>query len=288
MTVDVFTQGPYAGNPVTVVLDGQGLDSATMLAFTRWTHLSEATFVLPPSAGARAQGADYQVRIFSPAGEMDFACHPTLGTCHAWLAHGGKPQSAQRIVQECGYGLVAITPSAQGLAFAAPAMQHRPLPPQLPLIYAALGLSAAQVLECALLDVGTPWLCVRLASPQVLLALRPQPAQLQTLATLFEGDVGLGLCALEPPCPHPAPTQRLPQLQVRAFTLDGAEDPVTGSLNACLAQWLTQQGHLTAPYWAQQGRCVGRDGWIGVRQDAQQQLWIEGHSVTCITGQVWL
>lgn len=287
-TVDVFTQVAYAGNPVTVVLDGQGLDSAAMLAFTRWTQLSEATFVLPPSPAARVQGADYQVRIFSPAGEMDFAGHPTLGTCHAWLAHGGQPQTADHIIQECGAGLVRIARMGAALAFAAPPPQRRPLPVQLPIIYEALGIAPAQVLDAALLDVGTPWLCLRLVCPQALCALQPHATRLQALAPLLEGDVGLGLCALLPQSSSHVGVYATTQLEVRAFTLDGAEDPVTGSLNACLAQWLLPQGLLTAPYTASQGRCVGRDGKIGITQDAQQQLWVQGHSVPCVTGQVWL
>lgn len=289
-TVDVFTQVAYAGNPVTVVLDGEGLDSAAMLAFTRWTQLSEATFVLPPSPAARAQGADYQVRIFSPAGEMDFAGHPTLGTCHAWLSHGGQPQTSGCIVQECRAGLVTIAQSHNGLAFAAPAAHPQPEPPAsaLTTIYQALGIEAAQVQGVALLHVGTPWLCIRLASAQVLGRLQPERSSVQALAALFDDDVGLGLCALLPAAQGLEHRPADFALEVRAFTLDGAEDPVTGSLNACLAQWLTQQGLLSAPYQARQGRCVGRDGHIGIAQDARGQLWIQGQSTSCVTGQVLL
>lgn len=219
---------------------------------------------------------------------MDFAGHPTLGTCHAWLAHGGQPQVPSRIVQECGAGLVTIAHTNHGLAFAAPAMQQHPLPHTLPLIYDALGLSAGQVADAALLDVGTPWLCLRLHAAQALMALRPSATRVQSLTALFEADIGLGVCALTPASAPADCAAPVAHLEVRAFTLDGAEDPVTGSLNACLAQWLIPQGLLTPPYQARQGRSMGRDGWIGIHQDAQQQLWVQGHSVRCITGQVLL
>lgn len=280
MTVDVFTQLPLQGNPVSVVLDAQGLDAAQMQAFTRWTQLCEATFVLSPSPAERAQGADYAVRIFSPLGEMDFAGHPTLGTCHAWLAQGGQSQRSDRIVQACRAGLVEIQPTPQGLAFAAPLIHPRPLPVDMARIYAALGLDPATVQQQALLDVGTPWLCLRLDHAETLHALQPDPAQLRALAALFDGDVGLGLCALTP---H-ADTA----LAVRAFTLDGQEDPVTGSLNACLAHWLQDLQLLSMPYIAAQGRGVDRKGHVGLARDAQQRLWVSGHSVVCVDGQVLL
>lgn len=283
MTVDVFTATPYLGNPVTVVLNGEGLSSAQMLAFTRWTQLSEATFVLPPSDTLRAQGADYGVRIFSPAGEMDFAGHPTLGTCHAWLAHGGQPQQTDRIVQACNAGLIPIQRSAHGLAFAAPAMHTRPLPQALPQIYEALQLPHSCVIAAALLDVGAPWLCIHIDSTATLSALRPSASDLQALAALFDDDVGIGLCAL----PAPESAQQV-QLEVRAFTLSGEEDPVTGSLNACLADWLISRRLLHPPYLAQQGRCMGRDGVIHIKKDAQQQLWVGGQTVTCVQGSVLL
>src|SRR4051794_40184147 len=98
--VDVFTDVPYAGNPVAVVLDGDGLSTEAMQRFAHWTNLSETTFVLPSEAG------DYRVRIFTPVAELPFAGHPTLGTCHAWLSNGGVGADEGVIVQECGAGLV--------------------------------------------------------------------------------------------------------------------------------------------------------------------------------------
>lgn len=286
MIVDVFTQTPYMGNPVTVVLDGQGLSSAQMLAFTRWTKLSEATFVLPASDTLRAQGADYCVRIFSPAGEMDFAGHPTLGTCHAWLAHGGQPQHAARIVQAGNAGLIPIQRSAQGLAFAAPAVRTRSLPQDMHRIYEALQLPNHHVIAAEMLDVGTPWLCIHVNSTATLTALRPQASALQALATLFDDDVGIGLCAFPEHSPAGVPPSA--QLDVRAFTLSGEEDPVTGSLNACLADWLSARHLLEPPYLARQGRSVDRDGLVSLERDANQQLWVGGHSVLCVQGMVHL
>ncbi|MDB5731276.1 MAG: phenazine biosynthesis protein PhzF, partial [Variovorax sp.] len=113
--VDVFGAEPYRGNPLAVVLDGSGLDEAAMQRFAGWTNLSETTFLLPPTDPA----ADYRVRIFTPGGELPFAGHPTLGSCHAWLAAGGRPLGTH-IVQECGIGLVKLRRDADRLAFAAP------------------------------------------------------------------------------------------------------------------------------------------------------------------------
>ena len=301
MTVDVFTAVPYQGNPVSVVLDATGLDAAQMQAFARWTNLSETTFVLPPSEAARAQGADYQVRIFTPVGEMPFAGHPTLGTCHAWLAHGGQPQAADRVVQECAKGLITIERTDQGLAFANPATRALPLPAELHKIYDAIGITNEQVVDAAYLDNGPHWLCLLLDSTDTVLSLEPQLAQLKALghkvgvAALYQDSDAAPLIGracreaeafatgLRAPLAAPAA-----QLEVRAFSTTGMEDPVTGSLNGCLAHWLIAQGHLSAPYMANQGACVGRDGWISLHQDAAQQLWVGGQTVTCVQGTVQL
>src|SRR5262245_18972273 len=114
--IDVFTTTPYTGNPVAVVLDGGGLTIEQMQRFANWTNLSETTFVLPPSEPE----ADYRVRIFTPALELPFAVHPTLGTCHAWLEAGGTPKRDGLVVQQCAAGLIPIRRATDGLAFAAP------------------------------------------------------------------------------------------------------------------------------------------------------------------------
>ena len=300
-TVDVFTTTPYKGNPVAVVLDAQGLSDADMQAFARWTNLSETTFVLPPTDAARAQGADYRLRIFTPAAEMPFAGHPTLGTCHAWLAHGGQPQAQDKVVQECAKGLITIRRSTQGLAFANPATRALPLPAELHKIYEAIGVSPDQVLDAAYMDNGPHWLCLLLDSTDTVLSLEPDLARVKALghkvgvvaryvaedATPLIGRAcreaeafATGLRA-ETPAPSAA-------IEVRAFSTTGVEDPVTGSLNGCLAVWLLEQGHVQAPYFANQGACVGRDGWVAVQQDAQGQVWIGGDAVTCVQGHVHL
>lgn len=308
MTVDVFTAIPYRGAPLAVVLDAEGLSDAQMQDFASWTQLSETTFLLPPTPAGRAQGADYRVRIFTPMGELPFAGHPTLGSCHAWLAHGGTPQSEAFIVQECAKGLIAIrrthTSTRSGLAFAAPSLQALPLPASLPHIYTALGLEPAQVLDAALLDNGPQWLCLLLDSTDTVLSLQPDMARLHALgckigvAALYREDdatpligracreaeaFSTGLRAgLDSSLPRQA------QLEVRAFIPPSVEDPVTGSLNACLGQWLTAQGRLQTPYMANQGACLGRDGWISVQHDDEGQLWVGGDVVSCVQGSVLL
>src|SRR6478735_4455847 len=114
--VDVFTDRPLLGNPLAVVHGADALDEARMQAFAQWTHLSETTFLLAPTDPA----ADYRVRIFTPGGELPFAGHPTLGSCHAWLERGGVPRRAGQVVQQCALGLVDIRAEAGRTAFAAP------------------------------------------------------------------------------------------------------------------------------------------------------------------------
>ena len=298
--VDVFTQEPLRGNPVAVVLDAEGLSEASMQAFARWTQLSETTFVLPASADARAQGADYQLRIFTPGGELPFAGHPTLGSCHAWLAHGGQPQSEQRIVQECKKGLVVIENRGDCLAFAAPALtRSRPEPALLAAVLQALELAPNQVLAAEQLDNGPQWLGLLLDSPDSVLALEPDHGRLKALgqkvgvAALYpapENPMLVRRSSREARAFTPASAQPGAQLEVRAFAAATGipEDPVTGSLNASLAQWLTAEGWLQAPYAANQGCCLGRDGWVHVHADDQGQLWIGGNTVGCITGTVLL
>ncbi|MEG2629246.1 MAG: PhzF family phenazine biosynthesis protein [Comamonas sp.] len=302
--VDVFTQVALRGNPVAVVLDGAGLDDAQMQAFARWTQLSETTFVLPPTPLAHAQGADYQLRIFTPGGELAFAGHPTLGSCHAWLAHGGKPQSAQHIVQECKKGLVTIASRDGALAFAAPSLDRSAAAPELlAAVRAALGLAPEQLLAAQQLDNGSQWLGLLLDSPDTVLALDPDHARLKALrqkvgvAAIYpaEDDAGPALVrrsSREARAFAGAAARARPavQLEVRAFAAATGvnEDPVTGSLNAGLAQWLIAEGRLQAPYVANQGSCLGRDGWVHVHADDQRQLWIGGHTVGCIQGAVLL
>ncbi|MEY2618487.1 MAG: hypothetical protein RL522_1489 [Pseudomonadota bacterium] len=273
--VDVFTSMPYRGNPVAVVLDGTGLTPEQMQRFTDWTNLSEATFVLPPEHPE----ADYQLRIFCPGRELPFAGHPTLGSCHAWLRAGGKPKG-ECVVQECGVGLVRIRRDGDRLAFAAPPLRRGgPLEEaELARIAAGLGLARGEIVAHAWCDNGPQWRGVMLRSAQQVLALRADSTQ---LAGLEIGIVG----------PWPAGSECA--FEVRAFFpgLGGlAEDPVTGSLNAAIAQWLIGAGMVPARYIASQGTTLGRAGRVHVDQDPHtpSTIWIGGQSVTCIEGQVRL
>ena len=278
--IDVFTATPYLGNPVAVVLDGTGLSTEVMQAFTDWTHLSEATFVLPPTQA----GADYALRIFCPGRELPFAGHPTLGSCHAWLDAGGMPQGAE-VVQECAVGLVRIRRDGQRLAFAAPPLRRSgPLPEDEVLrIAQGLGLARKDILHHAWCDNGPQWRGVMLASAQQMLALQPNA---QILAGMEVGVVAPLDQASQQGSHGPAEA-----FEVRAFFPGHGgltEDPVTGSLNAALGQWLIGAGLAPSHYVARQGTALGRAGRVHVQQDAQGQVWVGGESVVCIKGQVTL
>jgi PhzF family phenazine biosynthesis protein len=269
--VDVFTITPYLGNPVAVVLDADDLTDQQMQQFARWTNLSETTFVLPPEAA----GADYRVRIFTPATELPFAGHPTLGTCHAWLEVGGRPARDGVIVQECRAGLIEVRPTESGLAFAAPPLlREGPVAEDLARhIAGVLNIDRADIVDLQWADNGPGWIAVLLASADAVLAVRPGAVDL---------DVGIA-------GPYPAGSPEA--FEVRAFFLkDGAaaEDPVTGSLNASLAQWLLASGRATAPYVASQGTVLGRRGRVHVSRDGDGQVWVGGGTVSCVTGVVEL
>ncbi|HEY7031498.1 MAG TPA: PhzF family phenazine biosynthesis protein [Thermomicrobiales bacterium] len=269
--IDVFTTTPYTGNPVAVVLDGDGLTTDQMQRVANWTNLSETTFVLPPTA----PDADYRVRIFTASLELPFAGHPTLGTCHAWLTAGGTPKQTDRIVQECTAGLIPLRRTAGGLAFAAPPLV-RSGPAEEPLVQriaSLLDLDRADILAAEWVDNGPGWVAVLLASADAVLALRPSPSE------LYLGAVG----------PYPPGSPQA--FEVRAFVPNGGsivEDPVTGSLNASLAQWLLRTGRATAPYVAGQGTALGRSGRVHITQDPDGTVWVGGGTVTCISGQVEL
>ena len=306
--VDVFTDTPYYGNPLAVVLDGAGLSDEQMQRFARWTNLSETTFVLPPSDAGRQGGADYRVRIFTPGGELPFAGHPTLGTCHAWLQAGGTPRASGHIVQECGVGLVHIRREGSRLAFAAPPLRRSaPGPAQLAQVAQALGLKSQQIIAAQLLDNGPVWLGLLLESVQTVLTLEPDHLALKHLG------LKVGAVAVEAAAPAPALIARSnrearafgpasavsvpdpadedePTVEVRAFAapIGVTEDPVTGSLNASLAQWLMAEGYAPTRYTASQGTCLDRAGRVHLVRDASGQVWVGGDTVTCITGMVSL
>lgn len=274
--VDVFTAAPYRGNPVAVVLDGNGLSDEQMQRFARWTNLSETTFLLPPQSAK----ADYRVRIFTPGGELPFAGHPTIGSCHAWLEAGGTPRDAAFIVQECQVGLVPLRRDAGRLAFEAPPLRRsEPDAALLAQLLPVLGLQPQQVLAAQTLDNGPVWLGLLVDHPDTVLRLAPDHAQLERLGHK------IGVAAVYPDAPADSP-----QLEVRAFAapIGIAEDPVTGSLNASLAQWLVADGRMPARYLAAQGARLDRAGRVHLERDEQGQVWVGGDAVTCISGSVML
>jgi PhzF family phenazine biosynthesis protein len=269
--VDVFTATALLGNPLAVVHDGSGLPTERMAAFARWTNLSETTFLLPPTHAE----ADYRVRIFTPGGELPFAGHPTLGSCHVWLEAGGTPRRADTVVQECGIGLVALR-RGERLAFAAPPTTVERVDAELlHRVYAALGLDPARVRDAAWLSNGFPQLTLLLDSAATVLALEPDHAALKAHGKV--GVVG----------PHPAGGEADLEVRFFAAAIGIDEDPVTGSLNANIARWLIDSGRAPAGYVAAQGTAMGRAGRVHVRRDADG-TWIGGDVASCVGGTVLL
>ena len=268
--LDVFTDQPFKGNPLAVVIDSEGLADEAMQQFANWTNFSETTFLLPPTD----PGADYAVRIFTPSFELPFAGHPTLGSCHAWLAAGGRPRSDDGVVvQECGVGLVPVRQAGDGrLAFAAPPLvRSGPLDDDLrDDVASVLGLATDDIVDSAWIDNGPGWIGVLLASADAVLAVSPGST-----------DHKIGLIGPHPPGSDAA-------YEVRGFFPNAGvtvEDPVTGSLNASAAQWLVGSGRFTPPYVATQGTAIGRAGQVHVSADADQ-IWVAGDVVTRVAGTV--
>jgi PhzF family phenazine biosynthesis protein len=270
--LDVFTATPLRGNPLAVVHDADGLSDEQMADFARWTNLSETTFLLAPTRPE----ADYRVRIFTPGGELPFAGHPTLGSCHAWLAAGGKPHQEGVVVQECGVGLVRVRRDGSRLAFAAPpllrsgrvegAIRDQAL--------TALRLAESDIRDVVWVDNGTGWLAAVLPDALSVLALRPD---LVAMGDLKIGAVG----------PYPAGSELA--FEVRAFApgIGVPEDPVTGSLNAGLAVWMMAAGLAPERYVASQGAALRRAGRVHVVREGQD-TWIGGEVVAVVSGGVTL
>ena len=285
--VDVFTGAACLGNPLAVVLDAEDLSTETMQRFTHWTNLSEATFLLPPTPAGAAQGADYRVRIFCPGRELPFAGHPTLGSAHAWLAAGGVPQRADRIVQECGAGLVSIRQDGNRLAFAAPPLRRSgPLDEaDVARIAQGLGIDRREILAHAWCDNGPGWRAVLLGDAQRVLDLTPDPQLLGPLDLGLVAPVSGAQNAL-----HSCASGHFDYV-IRAFFPGNqglAEDPVTGSLNAAVAQWLMGAGLAPERYVAAQGQRLGRQGRVHLERDRDGTVWVGGESVTVIAGAVTL
>lgn len=270
--IDVFTADFLAGNPVAVVHDADGVSDEQMATFANWTNLSETTFLLPPTD----PGADYRLRIFTPSRELPFAGHPTLGSARAWLEAGGTARSDLELVQECGVGLVRIRRSGDRLAFAAPPLVRGGPVDQADVadVARALRLSPEDVVDAQWCQNGPQWVALLLRDADAVLHVVPDyPA--------FGRFPDIGVAG-----PHAASSDV--DLEVRAFTSEGAtEDPVTGSLNAALAQWLVPAGIMPPSYVAAQGTAVGRRGRVHVEHDGTD-AWIGGDTVVGITGTVAL
>lgn len=270
--VDVFSDRPYFGNPLAVVVDADGLDTGTMQHYAHWTNLSETTFLLPPTDPR----ADYRVRIFTASEEFPFAGHPTLGSAHAWLEAGGVPKNDGVLVQECGAGLVKVKHDAGRLAFAAPPMtRFGPVDDAVrKQLAAALRLPEDAVIDASWLVNGPQWIGVLLESAEQVLALEPD--------LLAMGDLKVGVIG-----PHAEGSGV--DFEVRTFIPGDAmvEDPVTGSFNAGAAQWLIGSGRAPEEYVAAQGTALGRAGRIHVTSD-ETGIWVGGAAVTCIEGSVLL
>lgn len=269
--VDVFHDGPFTGNPLAVVHGGGDLDTATMQAITRWFNLSETVFLLPPSI----PGADYHARIFTLDRELPFAGHPTLGACHAWLAAAGVPAATDRIVQQCGAGLITIRRDADRLAFAAPPLlRGGPVDAETRVGLAkALRIDPSAIVEAAWADNGPGWIAVLLESAEAVLAVEP--------VRHSDTRIEIGLIG-----PHPAGGPVDWEIRTIFNGAFGAviEDPVTGSFNASAAQWLYESGRVTGSYVAAQGTRLDRRGRIFVEYDAGGQAWIGGRSMTIAEG----
>ena len=269
--VDVFHDQPFSGNPLAVVSNAEGLSTEEMQRITRWLNLSETTFLLHPTTPK----ADYRVRIFTLEREMPFAGHPTLGSCHAWLALDNKPHNDIEIIQECGAGLVPIRRSETKFAFAAPPLIRGGEVEETKVQEIAdfLHIDRSKIIDSQWADNGPGWIVVLLKSAEDVLALNPRRD--------YPNRIDVGVVG---PYPPDSPVD----FELRAFFSDHhggiVEDPVTGSLNASVAEWLLSIGRATAPYIASQGTRLSRNGRIFIEQDEAGRVWVGGKTTTLFTG----
>jgi PhzF family phenazine biosynthesis protein len=281
--VDVFTAVPYAGNPVAVILDAAGLDTAAMQRIAAWTNLSETTFV------TAADVADYHVRIFTPRQELPFAGHPSLGTAHAVIEAGLATPRDGTLTMACGAGVLPLRIDDGGpvrrVAVRAPRARIAEADFTMTVGLAkALGVTVNQEPAPQAVNVGPTWIVVDLEDEAVVRRLAPDLTRVADLTRDY-GAVGVAVCGRsgEPGV----------DLVVRCFVpADGIpEDPVTGSGNAAVAAWLRAVGRLgpgRATYRVSQGREVGRDGYLDMTVEADDAVWVGGAVVTCMAGTVRL
>jgi PhzF family phenazine biosynthesis protein len=269
--VDVFADGSFAGNPLAVIADGNDLDTAEMERIANWLNLSETSFLLPPTDPR----ADYRVRIFTVDRELPFAGHPTLGSCHAWLEAGGAPKQDGIVVQECGAGLIAIRRDGDRLAFAAPPLTRsgRLNDAEMAEVLGVLRLTPDQVVDAAWVSNGPGWVAVLLDSAEKVLAVDP--------LRIHDRVIDVGVVG-----PH-APGGDA-DFEIRGFFSAGqgmlVEDPVTGSLNASIAQWLFESGRAEGSYVAAQGTAIGRRGRVFLSRDDAGQVWVAGAACSLFSG----
>lgn len=278
--VDVFTAVPYFGNPVAVVIGADGIETEQMQQFAEWTNLSETTFLLEPTDPS----ADYRVRIFTPGAELPFAGHPTIGTCHAWLEAGGTPKSEGTIIQECALGLIELRRTNGRISFAAPdPTRSGPVATEdIARACAVLQIDPNEIVDAQWCDNGPGWMGILLKDGQTV----------RDIVCDFPAGKAEGIGVVGP---HTLGIAGLggdggTELEIRAFFSSNGtptEDPVTGSLNASVAQWLLKAGHISSPYVASQGTAIGRAGRIYITE-ANDKVWVGGDAVTCIEGSVAL
>jgi PhzF family phenazine biosynthesis protein len=269
MQVDVFSATPFLGNPVAVVLDGADVTNQEMQRLARWTNLSETTFVLPPTTPE----ADYQLRIFTPGGELPFAGHPTLGSARAWLDNGGTPQHPGHIVQECAAGLISVRQDEGILSFAAPPLvRHGALDEDyVGQIAAAFGINRDRILAHQWVDNGPGWAVVQLPAAEDVLALEPD---LSLIPAAMVGAIGA----------HPDGSEHAFEMRTFAPRVGVPEDPVCGSMNASVGQWLTATGAAPSAYRVSQGARMGRAGTVEITADADGTVWVGGAATSHIRG----
>ena len=269
--VDVFGEAPFSGNPLAVISLDEDRDTAQLQAITRWLNLSETAFLLPPNSSE----ADYRVRIFTLDRELPFAGHPTLGSAHAWLSLGGAPRHNEKVVQECGAGLIDVRRGSAGLAFAAPPLiRSGPVEQEkLAEACAVLGIGQSDIVAAQWIDNGPGWLGIQLRDAAAVIAVEP--------ARAHNARMDIGLVGL-----HPAGSAFA--YEVRAIFSDPygglIEDPVTGSLNASVAEWMLALGNVSAPYTATQGTRLGRSGRIRIEHVDGGPIWVGGNTETLFSG----
>lgn len=279
-TVDVFSSTPLKGNPVAIVLDAEGLETADMQAIARWTNLSETTFLLPPTEPS----ASYRLRIFTPRSELAFAGHPTLGSAFAALEAGRVTAKEGQLIQECGAGLINIDVTAEALFLEMPEAQVKPLETDIiSEIEAILDARVATGVAPATVDVGITWIVAPLADEKSLLGLKPNLIRLARLSDALEA-VGLTVF-----CDRA--TADGPHIEVRTFapSCGVEEDPVCGSGNGCVAAYRKANGlppSQKAGYIAAQGQCVGRNGRVFIRYDTEGKIHVGGACVTTVSGTI--